>query len=312
MNVEESPLVTVVLPVFNEGNHLSDSLAEIRKCLQSAPVRYELVLVDDGSTDSSWAEMEKEHGEHGDSTALKLSRNFGKEAAISCGLDHARGDAVIIMDSDLQHPPALLPRMIEMWQKERFDVVEGVKETVDEEGAIERVRRSAFNSLFSRCTGLSIQNASDYKLLDRKVVDAWRKMGEHTTFFRGMVTWLGFAVGRIPFQVQPRAAGTTKWETLTLLRYARQSMTSFTAKPLYLIAALGILFLASAFVMGAYALYYKLAGLAVTGFTTVILLQLGIGGCILFSLALIGNYIAGIYEEVKGRPRYVVSDRTEP
>jgi polyisoprenyl-phosphate glycosyltransferase len=312
MSASTDPFISVVLPVFNEAGHLPESLAQVREHLNALPVRYELVVVDDGSRDQSWAIILAESRAHGDIAALRLSRNFGKEAAVVCGVENARGDAVLVMDSDMQHPPSLIAHMIGKWRDERYDVVEAVKEPDADEHAATRVRRAVFNAVFGYCTGLDMDNASDFKLLDRRVVDQWQRMGEHVTFFRGMVTWLGFRTAKIPFRVPDRTSGRSKWPTWNLVEYAIQSLTSFSAKPLYLIALLGVGFVIGAVVLAIFAIYLKCVGRAVTGFTTVILLQLGIGGAVLFSLAMIGGYVAGIYREVKGRPRYVVAEQSQP
>jgi len=244
--------------------------------------------------------------------ALRLSRNFGKESAICAALQRCTGDAALIIDSDLQHPPELIPEMVRLWREEGYQVVEGVKQDRGREGVMSKLFAGLFYRIFRRLTGIDIGVASDFKLLDKTVVDAWRTMPEIDTFFRGMSAWLGFRHVQVPFTVAPRAAGRSKWSFRKLLRLAANSITAYTATPLYIVAILGAILMIGALVLFVQTLINKLLGIASGGFTTVIILQLLIGSCVMLSLGIIGVYLSKIYEETKRRPRFVVCDVRKP
>jgi dolichol-phosphate mannosyltransferase len=240
--------------------------------------------------------------------AIRLSRNFGKESAIAAGLEMAAGDACIVMDADLQHPPSLLPHMVQRWREGGWDVVEAVKSHRGRESATQRIVTRAFYRAASWLTGYDLQDASDFKLIDRRVLVEWRRLGERATFFRGLVAWLGFTRTQILFEVPPRRIGHSRWSLGALSLLAVHAVTSFSALPLQLVTLIGLLMLLVAILLGAQAVRLWFEGLALPGFTTVILLQLIIGGFLMLSLGIIGTYIARIYDEVKGRPRYVVRE----
>lgn len=303
-------VVSVIIPLYREGGHLASSIRSIIGVLVALDEPFELVLVDDGSPDDTWDEIMRLRSEHPEITAIRLSRNFGKESALAAGLDASRGEAVVVMDGDLQHPPSLLPEMLRRW-RQGAEVVEAVKRSRGTEGFVSRTGARLFYGVFTRLTGVDLRGASDYKLMDRRVVRAWQSLRERNLFFRGMNAWLGFRREQIPFDVAARTEGQSGWSVLQLARLALTGVTSFSSAPLYLIMAMGMIFLAVAFVIGMQTIYVKITGMAVDGFTTVILLLLLVGGVLSFGLGLIGIYIARIYEEVKGRPRYVIAEQTE-
>jgi glycosyltransferase involved in cell wall biosynthesis len=303
-----APTLSVVLPCLNEGTHLARSLASIGQVLDGLGVTYELVVVDDGSTDDTWAVLRAFAAEHPRLHALRLSRRFGKELALTAGLERARGAAVLVMDADLQHPPELIPDMIRAWRDEGFEVVEARKGRRGDEPVLARLGARLFYPLFRRLAGIDLAGASDFKLLDRKVLDAWARMGERNVFFRGMSAWLGFRRKELAFEVAPRAGGRSGWSLWRLLRLAVHGITAYSTAPLHVITAMGFVFLAFAGVLGVQTLYNKLYGHAETGFTTVIVLVLIVGSMIMMGLGVIGLYVSRIYEEVKGRPRTVVAE----
>jgi glycosyltransferase involved in cell wall biosynthesis len=235
---------------------------------------------------------------------LRLSRNFGKEAALCAGLEHASGRAVITMDGDLQHPPHAIPEMIRRWRSGEAVIVDGVKLEKS------RPRSLAFYAVFRALSGVDLDHASDFKLLDRQAVEAWRAMGDRNLFYRGMAHWLGFRRVQVKFEVYERAAGRSRWSVLRLMRLAAHAVVAFSSVPLQLATALGFAFLVFALLLGAQTLLIKLNGRAVSGFATVIILLLIVGSMVLLSLGVIGQYIAAIYDEVKGRPRYLVAEVT--
>ncbi|CAG7626814.1 putative glycosyltransferase [Paenibacillus solanacearum] len=305
------PEISIVIPVYNEEKHIADSLRQIEEELRSLVSSYEIIVIDDGSKDGTWEQLALTARRSGSFTALKLSRNFGKELALCAGLEHARGRAVVIMDSDLQHPPALLREMIRLWREDGKEIVECVKEDRGREPANKALGSAMFYSILNRLSGYDLQGASDFKLLDQRVVQAWREMPERNTFFRGMTAWLGFDRAQVSFEVPERAGGTSQWSFLSLLKLAVNAIVAFSTIPLRFVSLFGLIFFFGAVLLGIQTLYLKLTGSAVTGFTTVILLLLIVGSVIMISLGIIGEYIASIYNEVKGRPRYLVSRRLE-
>lgn len=312
MSPEEAPVLSVVLPCLNEGSHLATSLDTLAGVLHGTGLSHEIVVVDDGSTDDTWAVLAAEAAKRANLRAFRLSRRFGKELALAAGLEHARGRGVLVMDADLQHPPALIPDMVRAWREEGYEVVEAVKTRRGEEPLLARLGASLFYPLFRRLSGFDLEGASDFKLIDRRVLDAWAEMGERNVFFRGMSAWLGFKRKALPFEVAPRAGGKSGFSPLRLARLGATGITSFSSAPIHLITAMGLVFLAFAVLLGLHTLYNKIFGGAETGFTTVIVLVLMVGSLILLGLGVIGLYIARIYDEVKGRPRYVVRDEAGP
>ncbi len=303
------PALSVVIPLFREGGHLRDVLRTIGAALDALDAPYELVLVDDGSDDETWTVVEETCAARNDTRGIRLSRNFGKEAALCAGLEAARGQAVLVMDGDLQHPPALIAEMWKLWKAGGVDVVEAVKVDRGREPLINRLGSRLFYGFLSRFSGYDLDNSTDFKLMDRRVVDAWLRLGERNLFFRGMNAWLGFVRVQVPFEVAKRAAGASHWSLLRLVRLAITGVTAFSTTPLHIVTFTGGLFLLAALGLGLQTLFNKLDGRAVDGFTTVILLQLIIGSLLMISLGVIGTYIAKIYREVKGRPRFIVREQ---
>jgi glycosyltransferase involved in cell wall biosynthesis len=301
-------LISIIIPVYNEGPHILGNLRIVRDILDKAAITHELVLVDDGSKDNSWSEICLAQKELGNIRAFRFSRNFGKEAALVAGIDMAKGDACIIMDADLQHPPKLIPEMVDLWLLHGWQVVEAVKTSRGREGIFSRLSATFFYNAMNRMTGIRMQNASDFKLLDRMVMDTLRSMPEKETFFRGLSAWVGFRRISIDFEVAERTSGQSKWSFRSLLRLAIIAITSFSSAPLHFVTVMGTLFFIGSVFLGIQTLVNKLSGMAVDGFTTVILLILVTGSVLMISLGLIGTYIARIFNEVKGRPRYIISD----
>jgi dolichol-phosphate mannosyltransferase len=299
--------LSVVIPVYQEGSHIRNSIGVIEAILIKNQIPYEFVLVDDGSRDNTWQELQSMAQEKECVTALRLSRNFGKESALCAGLEYATGDMILVMDSDLQHPPTLIPEMVRAWREEGYDVVEGIKSSRGKENPVYRLCAKFFYYVIYKTADINLGQASDFKLLDRKVIEAWKEMPERATFFRGMSAWLGFERKQISFDVEQRVNGKSKWSLLRLIRLAVNAITSYTSLPLHLITFLGIIMFGIAIVLGIQTLYMYFSHKALSGFTTVILLQLIIGSSIMISLGMIGIYLTKIYKEVKSRPRYLIS-----
>jgi glycosyltransferase involved in cell wall biosynthesis len=304
-------LVSVVIPVFQESAALPQFLASVRHALDQAAITYELVLVDDGSSDNTWPIIAQEAKASPTVRGFRLSRNFGKESALCAGLEKARGAAVIVMDGDGQHPASLLPEMIRMWRATGADIVQAVKRSRGQESFSSKASALVFYLLFKQFSSFDLRRASDFKLMSRKAVDAWLKMGERNVFFRGMTAWMGFTTVQIPFEVAQRSQGHSTWSYLKRLKLAITGITAFSSLPLQLVTFAGVLFLGFSIVLGTQTIYLKFSGRAVSGFTTVILLELIIGSLLMISLGIIGEYLARIYREVKGRPRYLISEYVE-
>jgi glycosyltransferase involved in cell wall biosynthesis len=306
-----SPELSVVVPVHREAEQIDDLVAAVSTQLDPLGGPWELILVDDGSPDGTWRAIESAAGRHPCLRGLRLSRNFGKEAALCAGLDAARGRAVIVMDGDLQHPPSLIPEMVRLWRETDADVVEAVKRTRGREPLLLRCLAHAFYRILEVLAGFDLRGASDFKLLDRRVVEAWLRMNERHVFFRGMIAWLGFRRARVAFDVPDRRQGSSSWSVPGRFRLALTAVTGFSSKLLHVVSLCGLLFLVLAAVMAVQTVYLKLTGRAVSGFSTVILLLLIIGSLLMISLGVIGLYLSRIYEEIKGRPRYIVTETLE-
>lgn len=298
--------ISVIIPFYNERLQIPLTLDSVSAVLEETGETFEILAIDDGSEDKSVEVMIEEAKSRPYLRVLSLSRNFGKEAALCAGLDEAKGEAVIVMDGDLQHPPSYIPEMIRLW-REGYKVVEGVKSFRGKESRFSKGKANFFYKLFARFSGYNLTNASDFKLLDRQVVDEWTKLRERDTFFRALSAWLGFKRTTFPFEVAERTTGDSKWGGLKLIKLSINAITSFSARPIYAIAMVGMILLLLFFILGIQTLVTYFLGRSIVGFTTVILLQLLIGGGTLFSLGLIGIYIGRIFDEVKDRPRYIIS-----
>jgi polyisoprenyl-phosphate glycosyltransferase len=302
------PFVSVVIPLYNEGSHVSALLSDLKTALEETGCQFDVILVDDGSRDDTWERIRAEARTLSSLQAVRLSRNFGKELALCAGLERARGDAVIVMDGDGQHPPSLLPLLIEKWRSSGADIVEAVKSRRGRESLASKFGALTFYVILNKLSGFKLKGASDFKLIDQRVLDTWLAMRERNVFFRGMTAWMGFKTIQVPFEVGPRRAGKSGWSYLRRAKLALIGITTFSSFPLHFVTFAGVIFFIFAVGLGIQTLYLKLAGRAFTGFATVILLELIIGSLLMISLGIIGEYLARIYEEVKGRPRYIVTE----
>ena len=303
-------MLSVIIPAYNEEESIGAAAAAISGILEKAEIPYELVFVNDGSTDGTWRKIENEAAQRPFIRGLRFSRNFGKEAAIYAGLAAAKGECCAVIDADLQHPPEKLVEMYRLWE-DGYEVVEGVKASRGEEPAAYGAFAKLFYRVISAASGIDLYNASDFKLLDRKVVDILLSMQERNAFFRALSSWVGFRSVTVSYDVQERKAGTSKWSAVSLVKYALTNISSFSAAPLQRVTVFGVLMFAVSLVLSVIALYQKITGVALGGFTTIILLQSFTGSIIMISLGIIGFYLARIYEEIKGRPRYIIAETTK-
>ncbi|MDL2310931.1 glycosyltransferase family 2 protein [Peptostreptococcaceae bacterium OttesenSCG-928-C18] len=300
-----SKLLSIVIPAYNEESNVGLIHNEIEKIMSVENINYEIIFVDDGSKDKTWNSILEQSQLNKNIKGIKFSRNFGKESAIFAGLNSAKGDCCAVIDSDLQHPPETLIKMYRLWE-EGYDVIEGIKLSRGKENKIYKSFSKLFYKLMSASTKIDMEKTSDFKLLDRKAIDAIIALPEKNMFFRAMSAWVGFRTTTVGYEVQERATGESKWSTIGLFKYAITNIVSFTTAPLHLVTILGILFLIFTIILGIQSIFNYIRGQALGGFTTVILIQLITGSIIMLSLGIIGMYISAIYDEVKDRNRYII------
>lgn len=300
-------MLSVVIPAFNEQEMVPAAAGKIDGILSRAGIPHELIFIDDGSRDATWAEIRAE-SEHRDTVrGVHFSRNFRKEAAIFAGLQAADGDCVAVIDCDLQHPPEKLVEMYRLWEQ-GVEVVEGVKTDRGEESLAHRVAAKTFYRLISEATHIDMTRASDFKLLDRKAVNVLLSMREKRAFFRALSSWIGFRTAEVPYEVRERAAGESKWSTWLLIKYALSNITAFTSLPLHLITGCGAASFLAALIVGIVSIVRLAMGRVVTGLTGAVILLLFLSGLIMVGLGIIGYYLGNIYMEIQDRPRFIVSE----
>lgn len=304
-------MLSVVVPVFNE----EDTLRELHSRLSAAlpPVEvWEIVLVDDGSADGSWPLMRELSAADPRLRLVRLSRNFGHQAAITAGLEAARGEAVIVIDGDLQDPPELIPELVARW-RDGFDVVYAVRAERTGENPVRLLAISLFYKLFRRISGGDIPaNVGDFRLMSRRVVDALMAMPERARFLRGMTSWVGFKQTGVEYRRDPRYAGSSKYPPRKLVRLALDGIVSFSTIPIKLVAWLGFALVVFCLVVLGWTLYTRFfTNSAPQGWTSLLVVVLLLGGVQLLSLGIIGQYVARIFDEVKQRPLYLVAETVE-
>ena len=303
-------LLSVVLPAYNEEKMIEKAGIVIGQILEEQKIPYEIVFVDDGSKDGTWSEIERTAQKDPHIAGVHFSRNFGKESAMLAGLANTKGDCCVVMDCDLQHPPETVVEMYRLWEQ-GYEVVEGVKHSRGKESLAHKASAGMFYKLISKAVGIDMSRASDFKLLDRKAVDALLDMPERNAFFRALSAWIGYKTTSVEFDVREREEGESKSSTKSLIRYAITNIVSFSSAPMQFVTGAGVFVFFLAVILGIQTLIHYFTGNAVEGFTTVILLLLLIGSILMISLGIIGYYISKIYEEVKGRPRYLISRKID-
>jgi len=303
-------LISIVIPVFNEQDNLSALHSRLKKVLSDNHYLHEIIFVDDGSRDSSWECIEKlciaDHFVKG----IKLSRNFGHQFALSAGMDHAKGNAVITMDADLQHPPEVLPQLVEKW-KEGYDIVYTVRKEDHHLNLFKRLSSNFFYVIINKLANISIPvGAADFRLLSHNVVESFKSIRERTRFLRGLVSWMGYKNISVTYVADERFAGQSKYSFTKMLSFAFAGITSFSSFPLYLSTFLGFSVAIVSFFYGAYAIYTKFfTSDVIPGWTSVLLSVLFLGGVQLIAIGVLGEYLSRVYEEVKQRPLYLVAQK---
>ena len=301
-------MISIVIPSYNEEGNVEHTAEVVTGIMEKNNIDFELVFVNDGSADATWDILAAMAEKDDRITAVNFSRNFGKESAIFAGLECAKGDACVLMDCDLQHPPETIVEMYKIWKNNDVDIVEGRKSDRGKENKAYRGMSLLFYKLIKKTSGLDMDAASDFKLLDRKAVDALLRMPERLTFFRAMSSWVGFKTERVYFEVAEREVGESKWTTRGLIKFAINNITSFTSAPMQIVTVCGVITFIVSLILGITTIVQKLLGESDAGFPTVIILQLLTSSIIMFSLGIIGYYISKIYEEIKNRPRYIIRD----
>lgn len=305
----EMRILSIVVPVFNEAEVVGAFYERMTAVARALPFdEYEILFIDDGSADDTWARIRSFAERDPAVRPLKLSRNFGHQAAITAGLDHARGDCVVIIDSDLQDPPEVVPQLVARWE-EGYDVVYGTRSSRDGEGSMKLLTAGAFYRLLNRLTRINIPvDTGDFRLLSRRAADQLRGLREQDRFVRGLVSWIGFRQTGVPYARDRRYAGSTKYPYRKMVKFALDGITSFSTVPLRLAMWLGygasglaFLYLLSVFVQ-------KLMGGTVQGWATIMVALLFLGGVQLICLGIMGEYVGRIFNEIKGRPLYVVEE----
>ena len=300
-------LLSVVAPVYNEEQLLQEFYSRVCSALDG--LNFELVLVDDGSSDSTPERLNRLASDDPRVHVVYLSRNFGHQTALTAGLDHARGDAVVMLDADLQDPPELIPRMLDHWRG-GCDVVYAVREHREGESRFKLTTARWFYRLFDWLTQVQLQhNSGDFRLLDRRALDALLSMRERSRFLRGMTVWVGYRQAAVPYKRDPRYAGETKYTLSKMLAFSLDAISSFSHRPLQLATLLGFLISTLAFIAIPVVVVLRILGSYLPGFSSITIAVLLLGGIQLIALGIIGEYVGRIYDEVKGRPLYLVRSR---
>ena len=298
-------MLSVIIPAYNEEKCVKRAYDTIHTLLVRSGIESEFIFIDDGSTDATYKMITELSEEKESISGLHFSRNFGKESAISAGLAAVSGDCAVVFDCDLQHPPEKIIEMYRLWEQ-GYEIVEGIKKERGQEKKMHSIGAKFFYSVISRMAGFDMSNSSDFKLLDRKVIEVLNKMPERG-FFRAISYWVGYNKTTVEYDVRERVDGESKWSTRGLIRYAFSNITSYSTAPMQTVTVLGFVMLIISVIFGVWALIDKIIGRALEGMTTVIIITIFIGSIIMISLGIMGYYIARIYEEIKGRPKYIIS-----
>jgi glycosyltransferase involved in cell wall biosynthesis len=305
--------LSCIVPCKNERANLSRLLPLLADTLARCAGRCEILVVDDGSSDdtATWVEGQIEAGTVPGLVLLKLSRNFGKEAALTAGLTHARGEVVVMIDADLQHPPAMIETFVDHWRM-GAEMVYAVREDRSSESAFKRAGTGIFYRLLNAADRFEVPpGAGDFRLMDRRVVDALLAMPERNRFLKGLYAWVGFRTVALPYTPEDRTVGVTRYGALDLIRLSLDGLTAFTKWPLRAVSLAGLLLAIPALLYGTLLIAsYFLFGNDVSGWTTIVVGLMLFSGIQLFSLGVVGEYVGRIFEEVKSRPLFVVSART--
>ncbi|NLZ46892.1 MAG: glycosyltransferase family 2 protein [Clostridiales bacterium] len=301
-------MLSIIIPSYNEEENVTNTANVVVGIMEQNQIDFELIFINDGSTDNTWEKLKELSHNDKRIISINFSRNFGKESAIYAGLANVSGDCAVLMDCDLQHPPETIVEMYSIWKNNDVDVVEGIKADRGKEKKAYRGFAKLFYKLIHKASGIDMADSSDFKLLDRKVVESLNAMPERLTFFRALSSWVGFKTEKVYFEVAERHSGESKFTIGTLIKYAFSSITSFTNLPMQIVTGCGVVIFLLALIMGVNTLYNYITGNSDAGFTTVILLILLTSSILMVSLGIIGYYLSKIYDEIKHRPRFIIRD----
>lgn len=304
------PELSIILPFYNEAGGIHDLFHRLYPMLSRLGLSYEVICVDDGSTDRTYHLLCNERERDLRIKPVRLARNFGKEAALTCGLHLAQGQAAVTLDSDLQHPPEVIPELVKAWQG-GAKMVYGIRRNRDTDGVVRKLLSRAFYAVFHSIADIKMpEGAGDFRLLDRAVIDAVNALPERNRFMKGLMTWVGFDYALVPFDVASRAEGQTHWSFFRLMRFAFDGISSFSTFPLRMWTWFGVTMSLCALTYGIYLIIDTMVfGVDVPGFASLMVAILFLGGIQLLSLGVLGEYLARIFTEVKGRPIYLVADK---
>jgi len=307
---ESDAMISIIVPCYNEAGNIRILCRKLSEQMEKLDVDYELIFIDDGSIDGTFEIIESMHKNNPKLKSIGFSRNFGHQAAIIAGLNYCKGDCVIMMDADLQHPPELIPEMISKWEN-GYEIVNTIREDTNDESLFKRLTSKGFYKLINIISKTKIEAGSaDFRLLDRKVIDSFKEIGEYSIFIRGMINWIGFNSIQIKYKPNERFSGTSKYSLRKMVSFALDGITSFSSAPLQISMVFGLFISLLSFLYMTYALYIKFfTNQALEGWTSIIISILFIGGIQLISIGILGEYISKIFYEVKNRPRYLVSKK---
>jgi glycosyltransferase involved in cell wall biosynthesis len=304
--------ISLVIPVYNEANNVIKLYGELKLFLEPLDYDYEIIFVDDGSRDASLEEIKKLAAFDAKVYFIELSRNFGHQHALKAGLDMAQGDCAISLDADLQHPPHLIPKLVELWEQ-GFDVVFTCREDDEKLSLFKRKSSTFFYALMKALSNLDLEKGTaDFRLMDRRVVDAFIRFGENDLFIRGLMKWMGFRQTSVFYHPNARFSGKSKYNLRKMVSFAFKGITSFSTKPLILTAYLGIIFFLISVAYFPYALISYFSGDAVSGWTSLIMTVVFFGGLQLLMLGIIGLYLGKLVMQGKQRPLYLIRDSNHP
>ena len=304
------PIISVILPSHNEAENLDLLFTRLEAVFEKMAISYELIAVDDGSTDDTYARLVAHRQRNPRIVTIRLARNFGKENTVSCGLVHARGDCAIIMDSDLQHPPEVIPDLYKKWQ-DGAQMVYALRRNRDTDGVIRKKFSKLYYWLFDKIGDIKLpEGAGDFRLLDRRVIDAVNALPERSRFMKGLMSWVGFTTASVEFDVAPRHKGQSSWSPFGLVQFAFDGLLSFSSIPLRMWTAIGGVISMFAFLYMIFLIIQTtLFGIDVPGFATIMVSVLMLGGIQLIGMGVLAEYIARIFVEVKQRPLYFIADK---
>lgn len=306
---KKGPTLCIVVPVYNEAEAIPKLYEHLMPVLQELPYSFEILFVDDGSTDETYKIIKGLRQNDRRIKSISFSRNFGHQAALTAGLQYATGAAVITMDGDLQHPPSMIPALIEKW-REGFEIVYTTREATADEPFFKKITSRLFYRIINAFSDTSVQPfAADFRLLDRSVVRSLNTLEERDRFLRGLIGWLGFSTIGVPYSADVRAAGTSKYTVKKMVKFALDGILSFSAAPLHLVTYLGLIVSFFSFLYGLYSVYaYFFTDRTVPGWTSILITVLFLGGVQLISIGFLGEYLIRVYNETKGRPLYIIKD----